>query len=505
MQLHAGNRKVEEAAMILKNAVQQIPEIECTGNPDTYIHGISCDSRSVKKGDLFVAIKGEKTDGALYIVDAIANGAAVVASEQAPCDGITIPHIRVKDARKFLAEISHVFYASPCSELKLAAVTGTKGKTTTVWLIDSIFAQAGLASCLMGTIEMKIGNEHFDSIHTTPEAPDIDGFFHQAVQRECTHGALEVSSHALALKRVYGAKFTVGVFTNLSHDHLDFHGDMEAYFQAKKMLFTPENGNGIEVAIINADDPYGRRLSDEIHIPVITFGFHPFANIRVTDWRSRLDGTDLVLGTPEGEISFNSRLIGRTNVYNIMAATGAALGMGLTGEQVRAGVEALTGVPGRMERIDGGQDFLVIVDYAHTPASLENLLETVKRLPHETLITVFGCGGGRDRAKRPIMGRIAARLSNTVIVTSDNPRTEDPAAIIEEIEPGLIKGPAGYMIKPDRRAAIHEAISMAGKDDIVIIAGKGHETYQIVGDGKLPFDDREEAMKAIKDCGYYKL
>ena len=483
--------------MILKDAIRLIPETECTGNIDVPVQGIAYDSRSVKKGDLFVAVRGEKTDGACYIAEAIAKGAAAVASEKATEDVFAIPYIRVNDARKFLAEVSHAFYCSPCFKLKLAAVTGTKGKTTIVWLIDSILAQAGLASCLAGTIEMRIGNERFVSIHTTPEAPDIDRFFRDAAERGCTHGALEVSSHALALKRVYGAKFTVGVFTNLSHDHLDFHGDMETYYQAKKILFTPENGNEIKAAVINIDDSYGRRLADEVGVPVITFGFQPSADIHVKDWRQRLDGTDLVLNTPGGELIFHSRLVGRTNVYNIMAATGASLKLGLTGKQVCVGVDALSGVPGRMERVDGGQDFLVVVDYAHTPASLENLLETARQLPHRKLITIFGCGGDRDRAKRPVMGEIAARLSDIVIVTSDNPRSEDPAQIINEIESGIEKGAADCRINPDRRAAIREAINMAGRDDIVIIAGKGHETYQIVGDRKLHFDDREIAREAL--------
>jgi len=483
--------------MILKEALRRIPEIECAGNIDIPVLGIAYDSRSAQKGALFVAIKGGKTDGARYIEDAVANGAVAVASET-PFDGaLVIPHILVKDARKFLADVSHAFYSCPCSELKLAAVTGTKGKTTTVWLIDSIFSHAGLASCLVGTIERRIRDERFASVHTTPEAPDIDGFFRQAVERGCTHGALEVSSHAIALKRVYGAKFSVGVFTNLSHDHLDFHGDMETYYQAKKTLFTPGNSNGIETAIINTDDLFGSRLAGEIQYNVVTFGFSSHANIHVKDWRSRLDGTDLVLDTPAGEITFHSRLVGRTNVYNIMAATGAALGLGLTLEQIRAGVVALSGIPGRMERVDGGQDFLVVVDYAHTPASLENLLETVKQLPHRKLITVFGCGGDRDRAKRPVMGEIAARFSDVVIVTSDNPRSEDPGAIIKEIEAGLKKESAECRINPDRRSAIQEAINMACKDDIVIIAGKGHETYQIVSDKRLPFDDRETALKLI--------
>ena len=483
--------------MILKNAIRMIPGIECDENMDIPISGIACDSRMAQSGDLFVAVKGEKNDGALFIADAAANGAVAAASERPPDGKQAIPHIRVKDAREFLAEISRAFYRSPCSKLKLAAVTGTKGKTTAVWLIDSICTCAGLASCLMGTIEMRILDERFTSVHTTPEAPDIGRFFHNAVERGCTHGALEVSSHALALKRVYGAKFTVGVFMNLSHDHLDFHGNMEAYYQAKKTLFTVENGNGIETAVINIDDSYGRRLADEIKIPVTTFGFQPTADIYVKDWRSRLDGTDLVLDTPEGEIAFHSRLVGRPNAYNIMAATGAAFGLGLTAEQIRAGVEALAGIPGRMERVDAGQDFLVVVDYAHTPASLENLLETAKQLPHRKIITVFGCGGDRDSAKRPLMGEIAARLSDVVIATSDNPRSEDPVRIINEITPGLEKGPAAYRINPDRHDAIREAINMACRDDIVIIAGKGHETYQIVGGRKLPFDDREVARETL--------
>ena len=482
--------------MILKNATPRIPEIE---NMDISIHGIAYDSRSVQKGDLFVAIKGEKTDGARYIQDAVANGASAVASEQTTGVGIAIPHIPVKDARKFLAEISHAFYSSPCSELQLVAVTGTKGKTTTAWLIDSIIARSGFASCLMGTIENRIRNEQFAAIHTTPEVSDIDRFFRYAAGRECTHGTLEVSSHALSLKRVYGSKFNVGVFTNLSHDHLDFHGNMEAYYQAKKALFTLENGNGIEAVVVNTDDSYGRRLADEIDIPVTTFGFHHSADIHVKNWQSRLDGTHLTVNSPWGEIVFHSRLVGCTNVYNIMAATGSALRLGLTVEQARAGVDALVGVPGRMERIGECLDFLVVVDYAHSPASLENLLETVKRLPHRRLITVFGCGGDRDRAKRPIMGEIASRLSDMTIVTSDNPRSEDPTEIIKEIQSGMKNGTSKYEIIPDRRAAIYDAINMASKDDIVIVAGKGHETCQIIGDDKLPFDDREVARNAIKN------
>ena len=484
--------------MILKTTIAQIPDVECAGNMEVPIRGISCDSRRIQKGDLFVAVKGETTDGARYIDQALDAGALAVASEEAPPEGFPVAYIQVRDARKFLAEFSHAFYCFPCDGMKLIAITGTKGKTTTAWLIDSIYTQSGLSSCLMGTIERRIGIERHASSYTTPEAPDIAGFLHQAVQEGCVHGVLEVSSHALMQQRVHGAKFTIGVFTNLSHDHLDFHQHMESYYQAKKMLFTPENGNGIESAIINTDDSYGRRLADEIKVPVVTFGFHPAADIKVKEWASRLNGTDLVIDTHAGEIAFHTRLIGRPNVYNIMAAAGAALGLGLTREQVRAGIEALSGVPGRMERVDEGQDYLVIVDYAHSPASLENLLETAGQLPHKKIITVFGCGGDRDRAKRPVMGEIAARLSDVVIATSDNPRSEDPDAILREIEPGLRQGSGNYRIEPDRRAAIHEAINMAGTDDIVIIAGKGHEAYQLVSGRKSDFDDREVAREMIR-------
>jgi len=481
--------------MILKDALLQIPEINCTGNTEITIYGISCDSRSTQSGELFVAIKGEKTSGTRFIAQAVENGAVAIASEENV--ETSLPCIRVKDDRKFLAEISRIFYEAPCAKLKLVAITGTKGKTTTAFMIDSIYAQAGISSCLMGTIEMKIREQRFSSVHTTPEAPDLSRFFNQAVQQGCTHGVLEVSSHALAMKRVYGAKFTVGIFMNLTRDHLDFHQDMETYFQAKKLLFTPENGNGLEIAVINKDDPFGRRLAGEISLPVMTFGFAPSADITIRKWDSRLDGTDFVFNTPAGEIALRSRMIGKSNAYNTMAAIGAAIGLGFTREQIRAGIEALAGVPGRMERVDAGQDFLVIVDYAHSPASLENLLETAKQLPHRKLITVFGCGGDRDRGKRPVMGEIAARLSDFVIATSDNPRSEEPSAILREIEPGLRAGQTEYAIEPDRRRAIQTAVEMAGKDDIVVIAGKGHEDYQLIGGKKLSFDDRQVAFELI--------
>jgi UDP-N-acetylmuramoyl-L-alanyl-D-glutamate--2,6-diaminopimelate ligase len=485
--------------MLLLKALEQIPGIDWTGNPDADIRGISYDSRSVRQGDLFVAIKGEKTDGALYAAQAIDKGAAAVACERRLDTGGHAISLVVPDARRFLAEISRIFYGDPSAELKLAGITGTNGKTTTAYLMDSIYSHAGIRSCLAGTLGMKIGSRSFPSEHTTPESSDLVRFLREAVTEGCTHGALEVSSHSLALKRVLGAKFTVGVFMNLTRDHLDFHKDMETYFQAKRLLFSAENGNRVEAAVINTDDAYGERLWSTVHCSAFRFGFSKDAEIHVLEYQSRADSTDLVLDTPAGKAPFHLCLVGRPNIYNVMAATGAALCLGIDLDQIRKGIEALKGVPGRLERVDAGQDFTVIVDYAHSPDALENLLKTASQLPHEKLITIFGCGGDRDRTKRPIMGTIAAAMSDSVVATSDNPRSENPLDILKEIEPGLRKGPAPYTVLPDRRQAIESAVLAARKGDVVVIAGKGHEDYQIIGSRVIPFDDRKVAFDLIRE------
>ncbi|MDM7995232.1 MAG: UDP-N-acetylmuramoyl-L-alanyl-D-glutamate--2,6-diaminopimelate ligase [Acidobacteriota bacterium] len=483
--------------MLLRDALAQINGIQWTGDPGIILGGIAYDSRTVRTGDLFVAIKGEKADGARFISQAVEKGAAAIASEQPIGPLPQVATILVSDARRFLAEISRVFYEDPSSRLKLVGITGTKGKTTTSYLMDSIFRQANYRSCLAGTIEMKIGDRSFHSSHTTPESSDLMAFFCQALAAGCTHGALEVSSHSLVLKRVFKTRFSVGVFTNLTLDHLDFHKNMEAYFQAKQLLFSEAGENRIEAAVINADDAYGKRLADEIRIPKMRFGFHPPADIYVLEYKSGRDGTDLALASPAGILRFHTRLIGRPNAYNIMAATGAALSLGVGADTIREGVESLKGVPGRMELVEAGQDFTIIVDYAHSPDSLENLLQTVNQLPHGKLITVFGCGGDRDRTKRPIMGEIATRLSDYVFATSDNPRTENPLSILKEIEPGMRKGAAPYSIVPDRRSAIESAIEMARAGDAVVIAGKGHEDYQILGTNVIAFDDRKVAADIV--------
>jgi UDP-N-acetylmuramoyl-L-alanyl-D-glutamate--2,6-diaminopimelate ligase len=485
--------------MFLSELLIQISGVDWNGKPDVRIRGIAYDSRLVQAGDLFVAIKGEKTDGALFVGQAISRGAAAIASESSLEAQASIATVTIPDARKFLAESSRIFYGDPSSKLKLVGITGTNGKTTTSYLMNSLFNRAGIPSCLVGTIGMKIGDASYPSKHTTPEASDLMRFLSQALTQNCTHGAMEVSSHSLALKRVFGVKFAAGVFMNLTQEHLDYHKDMESYFQAKGLLFSHENDNRIESAVINVDDPYGERLTKLVPCPVVRFGFNSTADIHVVEFHSQPDRSELILATPAGMCEFHLHLIGRPNASNIMAATGAALSLGLSLDEIRKGVEALTGVPGRLETVNAGQDFSVIVDYAHTPDALENLLKTILQLPHERIITVFGCGGDRDRTKRPIMGEIAVGMSDFVIATSDNPRSEDPLDILKEIESGMKKGSAYYRMLPDRRQAIGAAISMARKGDALVIAGKGHEDYQIIGKDTLPFDDRQVVAELIKE------
>ncbi len=484
--------------MLLNELLRGISGIEPGDYPETRVEGVAYDSRRVKRGDLFVGIKGEKTDGTRFVPQAIERGASAVATEESFGERLSIPTIRVPDARRFLAEAARIFYHDPAAQMTLVAITGTNGKTTTSYLVDAVFRQAGLRSCLLGTTGIWIGRQQFPCDRTTPESPDLQLFLRHAVMGGCTHGALEVSSHALFLSRVYGTRFTVGVFTNLTQDHLDFHHDMESYYRAKRMLFTDEGRNAIEKAVINTDDPYGRRLMSEAAGPVLSYGFDPAADIRATASCERADGTDMAVQTPGGTMTMATKLLGRPNVYNVLAAIGASVAAGMDLESIRLGIEGVEGVPGRMERITAGQPFQVIVDYAHTPDALEKLLATLRSLPHRRLITVFGCGGDRDRGKRPVMGEIAARLSDRVIVTSDNPRTEDPLAILEEIREGLRKGTAACEMVENRRDAIALAIDEAQDGDTVVIAGKGHENYQIIGTRIFPFDDRSVARDVIR-------
>jgi UDP-N-acetylmuramoyl-L-alanyl-D-glutamate--2,6-diaminopimelate ligase len=484
--------------MFLNDAIAHLDGIKAKGDLSIPIEGISYDSRMVRKGHLFVAIKGEKTDGDRFIQDAINRGAAAIASENNVASQGRVAMLTVTNARKFLAQIALLYYGDPASELKLTAITGTNGKTTSSYLMESVYRNAGLPPCLLGTIGIKINGKPFPTIHTTPESVDLMFFLKRAVTEGCTHGVLEVSSHALALQRVFGAKFAVAVFTNLTPDHLDFHKDMESYYQAKRLLFLPDNQNRVETAVVNTDDPYGHRLISEIRCATLTYGFNAAADVRVLESRYRSNGTDLKIATPKGEIELSSPLVGLPNAYNMMAVVGAAHALDIDASAIHRGIESLRSVPGRMESVNAGQPFTVIVDYAHTPDAMEKLLQTVARLPHKKLITVFGCGGDRDRMKRPVMGEIATRMSDCVVATSDNPRTEDPLGILAEIEAGLKKGPANFIVVPNRREAIAKSLTLAQSGDVVVIAGKGHETYQIIGDQSFPFDDRRVAQELIR-------
>jgi UDP-N-acetylmuramoyl-L-alanyl-D-glutamate--2,6-diaminopimelate ligase len=449
-----------------------------TTDRDADITAVTADSRLVVPGALFVAIPGTQQDGAKFIGSARQKGAAVIVGETSDAD------IRVDDARRALAVIAANFYGRPADKLSLVGVTGTSGKTTTTKMIESIFDAAGEPVGLIGTIEYRAGDERLVADRTTPDAVMLHQWFAKMVAAGVRHAVMEVSSHALALQRTYGIRFAAAVFTNLSQDHLDFHKDFESYFAAKRKLFD-QIDRSRKTAIVNIDDMYGRRLANEMGDAAITFGRAADADIHPSG-----DGR---IVTPRGEIRLESQLLGLPNLYNWMGAIGAALAVGIDVAAIEEGVRSLPVVRGRFEHV--GDAPTVIVDYAHKPDALEKLLAAVRELkPESKLWVVFGCGGDRDKGKRPQMGEIAARLADRVIVTSDNPRSEDPHAIIEQI----VAACPGAEIIENRREAIARAVEEAAEDDVVVIAGKGHETYQVAGDRVVHFDDREEAELALK-------
>jgi len=475
----------------------RIPGVTMKGNPQLDIRGICYDSRRALEGSLFVALSGEKSDGRRFVADAVGRGAVAVAAEKMVSADPECMQLVVADARRFLADISRVFFDDPSSKLELVAITGTNGKTSTSYLIDSIIRQTGSASCLIATTGARIGSRTITTKLTTPEALDLMRILKEALNARCSHGVVEVSSHALVKKRVFGIKMPVGVFTNLTPEHLDFHADMEDYYQAKRSLFLPDGGNQVQRAVINIDDPYGQRLIREVPCTTLSFGANPDAAIRLLSCRREIDRTLLRVATPLGETHMESGLIGDINISNILGAVGGAIALGLDLETIRRGVEALKRVPGRLEPLNYGQSFAVILDYAHTPDALEKLLRAVAELPHSRILTVFGCGGDRDRTKRPVMGEIAGRLSHYVVLTSDNPRTEDPIRIIQGIEPGLKGSGVEYSVVTDRREAIAQAISMANSGDVVVLAGRGHEDHQVIGKESVLFSDCAVARELI--------
>lgn len=461
---------------------------------------VTADSRQVVPGALFVAIPGFVVDGSTFIGQALDKGAAAVVTEK-NVEREGAPYIQVDDARAALARLAAAFYGHPASKLRLIGVTGTSGKTTTTLMIESILDATGEPAGLIGTIEYRAGSVREIADRTTPDAVVLQRWFAKMVEENVRYAVMEVSSHALSLQRTAGVPFAAAVFTNLSRDHFDFHRDFEDYFAAKRKLFDQIDLSK-RSAVVNADDAYGRRLIEELgDDSVITFGTDPAAAIRPAEGFSiTIDGLRGTVETPIGPIRLESPLLGAPNLSNWMAAIGAAIAVGIEREPIERGIRNLPSVRGRFERVGAAGGRAILVDYAHKPDALEKLLHAVRELaPDRKVVVVFGCGGDRDAGKRPLMGEIAARLADETILTSDNPRSEDPMAILREIEDGYEKGGRrDVRIMPDRREAIRTAVAEADPSRVVVIAGKGHETYQVVGDEIVHFDDREEVETALE-------
>ena len=466
------------------------------------VSGIEYDSRQVAPGNLFFAFPGAKADGRVFAGDAIAKGAIAVASELPPPEGFAAPWIQVAHGRQALALAARRFYNAPDERIALTGITGTNGKTTTAYLVDSILRAAGKITAVIGTIEYHLAGRVLNAVNTTPESLDLMRLFRELEAAGGAHATMEVSSHALKLGRVYGLRFHTVLFTNLTRDHLDFHQTMEDYFSSKKKLFEGAGGPPPPFAAINWDDTYGRQIAPPAATQVYRYGLGPDAEVRARHIASGFHGLKFEIQHRSRRFSVQSALIGKINVYNILAACCAGLSYGLDPETIARGVASCPAVPGRFERVDEGQPFVVVVDYAHTDDALRNVISAARGLSPKRIITVFGCGGDRDRSKRPLMGQAAAELSDFVIVTSDNPRSEDPLGIINDALVGVRRRDTPHLVEPDRAAAIHRAVMEARPGDAVIIAGKGHETYQVLNDRTVPFDDRQVARDVLRSFGY---
>jgi UDP-N-acetylmuramoyl-L-alanyl-D-glutamate--2,6-diaminopimelate ligase len=461
--------------------------------------GVTHDSRHVRPGAIFVALRGLKADGAAFVPQAVAAGASAVVAEQDAAAKVSVPWIVVSDARHALALLAAEFHAHPSRTMKVVGITGTNGKTTTGYLVSAIFEDAGTRCGLIGTVTYRIGDREFEATRTTPEAPELQELMRQMVTAGCGACVMEVSSHALALRRVDGMHFAAGVFTNLTRDHLDFHADMEDYFGAKRRLFEMLPANA--PAVLNVDDPRGASLVDAVTRPV-TYAIDRKADVTPGPLSYSLAGLELDVRTPQGAVRVRSKLVGKPNVYNILAAVATTAALGVPLGAIERGLQRLPGVPGRFEVVSSADDDItVVIDYAHTDDALRNLLETARPLAARRLITVFGAGGDRDRTKRPLMGMVAGRLSDVVVITSDNPRSEEPGRIIEDVKSGATPEARQRGVELvtviDRREAILQAVSGASAGDVVLIAGKGHEKYQEVGGRVFPFDDVAVGREAL--------
>jgi len=489
--------------LLLSGLLETLDEKRVEGYRDIEITGLSYDSRAVEPGQAFFCIKGLVTDGHLYAAGAVASGAAALfiekpLEEELPGEVVTV---RVPDARAALALCATEFYGHPSRDVRLVGITGTNGKTTTGHLIESACRQAGLKTGLVGTVQYRVGDSVEPVTRTTPESLDLQRLLRRMVDAGVDVVAAEISSHALELHRASGCEFEVVVFTNLTQDHLDFHISLEDYFGAKRKLFEGEDFGPGRRAVINVDDDFGRRLFESTALRRSSFGIDSDADVRATNLKVSSSGNRFTLEYDGRSVGVATALQGRFNVYNVLSAAGACLQLGMDLEEVLPGLEGLKGVPGRFESIDCGQDFTVIVDYAHTPDGVRNLLEACAEVAEKRVILVVGCGGDRDRSKRPLMGRVGVEMSDLCIITSDNPRSEDPASIIGKILEGVRDRfpEERYEVDVDRRSAIYRAVGLAGPGDLVVIAGKGHESGQIFADRVIPFDDREVAREALRE------
>jgi len=497
----------------LNDLLPEISAKEVYGPTELSVEGITYDSRQVKPGYIFVAISGYAEDGNSYVPQALEAGASVIVSSNRierlarPSKwGGSATQIVVGNPRKALAKLATVFYDHPSDKLDVIGITGTNGKTTVSYLIEAIFQENGAKVGVLGTIAYRLGDKILPAPITTPQSSDLQEILRKLVDEEFTTVVMEVSSHALSLDRVEGCEFDSAVFTNLSREHLDFHNSMEEYLRAKIKLFSALGKDARKerekLAFLNLDDPSTEEIIQSTEAKIITYGIEKEADVVAKGIRLNLDKITFNLVSPSGELKISLPLIGRYNVYNALAASAVALGQGISLGTIKRGLEKISSIPGRFERIDYGQPFTVIVDYAHTDEALRKLLEACRELKPRRIITVFGCGGDRDRGKRPLMGEVAIDLSDYVIVTADNPRSEDPERIALDIEVGIKrKGKGNYQTIIDRFQAIEKALSMAEKGDLVAIAGKGHEQYQIFRDRRVHFDDREVARKILSEKG----
>ena len=483
--------------MKLTDLLKNISYKVLAGELDVDIKGIEYDSRKVNDSSLFVAIKGYDTDGHLYIKEALAKGAKVIVLENEAFveDYQDVVFIKVDNSRRTLGLLSSIFFGEPSKKLIVVGVTGTNGKTSITYLLKSILQEAGYKTGIIGTIENQIGEKVYESNVTTPESRYLQELLHEMVMAECQYCLMEASSHALFLDRVAGIQFKAGIFTNLTQDHLDFHQDLDEYLEAKKLLFKLVEVDGF--SIINIDDPVAKSVIEIAKGEVTTYGLKNDPDYKATEINLKLEGTEYLLQTKIDKEKINLKLIGEFSIYNSLAAIAAADKLGIAMETIRAGIKKVK-VNGRFEVVNGISDFAVVVDYAHTPDGLANVLSTARKITKGRVICVFGCGGDRDKKKRPIMGRVAGELSDIVIITSDNPRTEEPNSIIDMIEAGVKERTKEYLKIENRKAAIEKGINIARKDDIIVIAGKGHEDYQIIGKIKYHFSDREVAEEYLR-------